>query len=197
MYKTIVTFCKSTFLVGKLLANPYAVYQALAPMYVHPRYQIREGASNGGKDQIVILSDQLPEQDEWLQMSARLQTPIDVEIQEYPNPFLTGKMYEFDLVANPTWHSTAGKRLGITNPEQQIEWLRRKLEPAARLLRVQVKASYPISMPHKGSKITLAIAHFTGIMQVTDPDAAYTLLRNGIGRAKSMGCGLLLTRQIN
>jgi len=41
------------------------------------------------------------------------------------------------------------------------------------------------------SRVTLSIATFDGVLEVTDPQALRHLLVNGIGRAKAYGCGLM------
>ncbi|GBR18821.1 type I-E CRISPR-associated protein Cas6/Cse3/CasE [Gluconobacter japonicus] len=42
---------------------------------------------------------------------------------------------------------------------------------------------------------TFGVMEFEGILTVTDPELFLTSLRNGLGRAKSFGCGLMLIRR--
>ena len=44
---------------------------------------------------------------------------------------------------------------------------------------------------HGGSRVTLALATFEGVLEVTDPDALRHGLVHGIGRGKAYGCGLM------
>jgi len=41
------------------------------------------------------------------------------------------------------------------------------------------------------SRVTLALATFEGVLEVTDPDALRHGLVHGVGRGKAYGCGLL------
>jgi CRISPR system Cascade subunit CasE len=41
----------------------------------------------------------------------------------------------------------------------------------------------------------LGIGHLTGVLEVTDPEAFESRVRQGFGRAKAFGCGLLLLRR--
>lgn len=44
---------------------------------------------------------------------------------------------------------------------------------------------------HGDTRVTLAVATFEGVLQVTDPEALRHSLVHGIGRGKAYGCGLL------
>jgi len=48
-----------------------------------------------------------------------------------------------------------------------------------------------ISFKRKGKSVTLAIARYDGVLEVTDLTLFQSALRNGIGHAKGFGCGLL------
>ena len=43
----------------------------------------------------------------------------------------------------------------------------------------------------QGARVTLAVATFEGVLEVTDPDALRHGLVHGVGRGKAYGCGLL------
>ena len=49
---------------------------------------------------------------------------------------------------------------------------------------------------HGSGKVTLVTAQFDGQLRVTDAQAFQRCLRQGIGRAKSFGCGLLTVAPI-
>ena len=40
-------------------------------------------------------------------------------------------------------------------------------------------------------RVTLGVATFEGVLEVTDPDALRRALTHGIGRGKAYGCGLM------
>jgi CRISPR system Cascade subunit CasE len=50
--------------------------------------------------------------------------------------------------------------------------------------------------PGKGQPITLSTVDFTGLLRVVDPQVFTERLFQGIGPAKSFGCGLLLVRRL-
>lgn len=39
--------------------------------------------------------------------------------------------------------------------------------------------------------VTLAVAEYEGVLQITDLEAFKSMLVNGLGRGKAYGCGLL------
>jgi CRISPR system Cascade subunit CasE len=52
-------------------------------------------------------------------------------------------------------------------------------------LRIPRPAAAPIQVP---------VVDYSGVLEVTDPDALTQAVRAGVGRAKAFGCGLLLVR---
>ena len=48
-----------------------------------------------------------------------------------------------------------------------------------------------VEFKRAGSRVTLALATFEGVLEVTDPDLLRHCLVHGIGRAKAYGCGLM------
>ena len=44
---------------------------------------------------------------------------------------------------------------------------------------------------HKEHRVTLGVATFEGVLEVTDPEALRRVLIYGIGRGKAYGCGLM------
>ena len=92
------------------------------------------------------------------------------------------------------------RRLPLRKPGDQVDWLVRKGEQhgfviptggggapdvaTTALPRLTGKLNQP-------KKITVDAVRFDGHLVVTDPEAFTDALVNGIGRAKSYGCGLL------
>lgn len=129
-----------------------------------------------------------------------------------------GRRLAFRLVANPTRSAPPagepgkrgrGARRPLHRPEEQVAWLIRQGErhgfavPAASDGAPDVAASpLPPLVGRKADdrprarngdrlRITVQPVCFDGRLIVTDPDAFTTALREGIGRAKAYGCGLL------
>ncbi|CAM3867842.1 type I-E CRISPR-associated protein Cas6/Cse3/CasE [Nocardiopsis rhodophaea] len=130
-----------------------------------------------------------------------------------------GRRLAFRLVANPTRSTPPpgdetgkrgrGKRKPIHDPEQQVNWLIRQGErhgfaiPAATDGGPDVMASpmppyigrksdhRPTARPDARLKITVLPVSYDGRLIVTDPEAFTAAFKDGIGRAKAYGCGLL------
>lgn len=125
-----------------------------------------------------------------------------------------GRLFGFRLVANPTrtvhregtpGNRGSGKRVGLEQPEDQVQWLLRQGErhgfalpetdvfgPDVAPTPIPKLTGYKEDDTKSGrSKITIAQVRFDGHLQVTDPEALAAALKNGIGRAKAYGCGLL------
>jgi CRISPR system Cascade subunit CasE len=111
------------------------------------------------------------------------------------NPrFTREQVLHFALCANPIKRlKDARCRVPLIREDEQFSWLERKIEEAAQLLECQVSAIHPIhfrkdirSAPGKILAVT-----FTGFLQVIEPMSLLALMKNGIGPAKSFGCGLL------
>jgi CRISPR system Cascade subunit CasE len=106
------------------------------------------------------------------------------------NPvFSRGQLLRFRLLANPTVKRN-GKRLGLQDTEQQIQWLRRKGEQHGFTLH-SVDADFrgrAISPDINANHIAVL---FNGVLEVTDSVAFGSAVETGIGSAKGFGFGLL------
>lgn len=140
-----------------------------------------------------------------------------VQIADY-DPFLKkllpGQTYAFRLTANPTHVVTTEdgvkRRYGHVTEAQQRQWLLDRCEvngfiiPALQtnigdnLDRALVTHDRTIrTFRRKGRPVTIAMASFSGSLEIVDADLLRSALTNGIGRAKAYGCGLLtLARQL-
>ena len=106
-------------------------------------------------------------------------------------------LYRFKLIANPTKKIQAeGKKNGNRVPlikEQQIEWLKRKLEQCATIEDIYTTYENQLffykTRPSKKTYILQVC--FEGILHVKNPEILTQIITNGIGSAKGFGCGLL------
>jgi len=139
-----------------------------------------------------------------------------------PNPAMTkldlskklavGQTLAFRLRANPTKRlgkaavDNKGKRVGIYKEEEQLKWLREKIEGnehrrqlagGFRLLRAQISREEKIDNPKainradQAHDLKVFAAQFDGVLQVVDPGKAIQTIERGIGSAKGLGFGLL------
>lgn len=103
------------------------------------------------------------------------------------------RRYRFRLFANPTV-TRQGKRLGLVQEADQIEWLGRQ---AARhgftVVGCERRAAERVQMRQgrSGNRIVIQGALFEGLLQVTDSSRLGGAVRAGIGHAKALGFGML------
>lgn len=86
-------------------------------------------------------------------------------------------------------------RVPLIKEDEQRDWLVRRLATAATLESADILPHAPLYFrkgKHPGKLVTCS---FEGVLRVDDPERLILLLQNGIGAAKSFGCGLLLVRR--
>lgn len=83
-------------------------------------------------------------------------------------------------------------RVPLVREEEQRAWLARKMAEAAEVEVSTIVSQAPIYFRkgNKAGKIVPVI--FQGILRVREPNQLVQLLENGVGPAKTFGCGLLL-----
>lgn len=87
-------------------------------------------------------------------------------------------------------------RVPLLDEQQQRAWLLRKLALAADVESVTLLPHPPLYFRKGANAGKLVTVTFEGVLRVKAPDLLVQMLENGIGPAKSFGCGLLLTRRI-
>lgn len=109
----------------------------------------------------------------------------------------TGAEYRFRLCANPVRsikQETAGrgKVTAHVTVAQQEDWLREKSERLGfEALQFAVVHRETKKFKRQSQYVTLSIATYEGVLKIKDEAVFRKTLVNGIGRAKSYGCGLL------
>ncbi len=116
-----------------------------------------------------------------------------------------GQVLAFRLRANPTVKKDRpdeperkqGRRVGLVREEDQLAWLRRKIEAAGAVLlsartcndaRVNGKL---FTGKEEGGRMQFLSVQFDGVVQVQDPPRFLEAVRAGIGNGKGLGFGLL------
>jgi len=193
--------------------NPYDMHRALWHLFPGESAETRrsdgdsrqgflfrvEDRRPGRPVQVLVQSRQRP------QPNTRLKLIGSREIHPQPS---SGQRLAFLLTANPvktirdeqfaqkTTKRRETCRVPLIKEEAQQAWLTRKLDGAALIEAVSVRPHQPLFFrrAQRGGKI--ATVTFEGVLSVVDPSSLIMLLENGIGPAKSFGCGLLLVRRI-
>ncbi|MDO4412397.1 type I-E CRISPR-associated protein Cas6/Cse3/CasE [Cutibacterium sp.] len=124
------------------------------------------------------------------------------------DPFLqglrSGSTWRFRCTINPTTAvrrsaGARGKRVAEVTCEQQLAWFIDRVQRHGFTLPVddqstpsaQVTRRDVLRFRRQGAKVTLATAQIDGVIQIEDAEAAQLALVQGIGPAKSYGCGLM------
>jgi CRISPR system Cascade subunit CasE len=145
---------------------------------------------------------------EWERLpEGHLLKPAEVRpLQPVLDSIKPGRKFMFRLVANPTrcvrpeHNPNHRRRVPIRDEDKQVQWLIGKGDqhgfviPASRQGSPNVAATpIPTLVGKKrhARKITIEPVRFDGHLVVTEPEAFTDAVVNGIGRAKSYGCGLL------
>lgn len=98
--------------------------------------------------------------------------------------------YQFKLVANPLQMDIKDRRIPCHGNSQRLEWLKKQ---GARYGFTVIQAQV---VNYKENKIrkhgfTVKSVTFEGILQVTDIEKFKQALKQGIGREKAYGCGMV------
>lgn len=108
-----------------------------------------------------------------------------------------GQQLRFRLVANPTKKikdqndPERSIRVPHIGDENQIAWLSRKLEGVAHIRHAESANLEPIYFSKPGHRGKIQPVLFTGVLEVENGDAFIDMMKDGIGAAKSFGCGLM------
>jgi CRISPR system Cascade subunit CasE len=128
-------------------------------------------------------------------------SPAVKEFAPDPQKFDSGKVLQFRLRANPSKRDRQTKKtIGVYRREEQLTWLERQAERNGFILRgVDVIPSPNLFGQKKGgtAPIRIVTALYQGVLEISDSDKFLQALHQGIGRAKSYGCGLLSVARLN
>lgn len=118
------------------------------------------------------------------------------QTKEFNPQFKQGQMLRFALCGNPVKRLPQDRnRVPLSHEEEQITWLERKVASAAKIREVEVVSAQTIhfrkDIDGKRNHGKLLLVTFQGMLEIHDPNQLQTLLKDGIGAAKSFGCGLL------
>lgn len=129
-------------------------------------------------------------------------------IREFNPKPLSGMRLRFLLTANPVKtiadderESKPAKvsekcRVPLLTEEDQLQWLKRKLDGAAEIETATVLKHPPVRFRKANYAGKVVPITYEGSLSVLGPQTLLSCLENGIGPAKAFGCGLLLVRRL-
>lgn len=117
-----------------------------------------------------------------------------------------GQKWHFRLKANPVYYTkpksrdTRGHICAHSTSEYQRQWLLTKCETFGFEVKpddFEITERKRISFKKKSNNVTILAVTYEGILSVTDERAFLIALRNGVGRGKAYGLGLLTLMKVN
>lgn len=220
MYLSQLTLNPRSVQARRELARPYEMHRTLARAFPQETYHKERDAGDAAgvlfraeqdarSNQIRVLVQATVEPN-W----TFLQDIRDARGQPYLVRAAETKMFELNLTvgqalafrlrANPTKRlgkharDENGKRVGIYDEQEQLEWLRRKAEAGGfEIVRAEISRDGKIenaeAIVRAGVKhdLKLLAAQFDGVLRVTDTTRVVETVARGIGSGKAFGFGLL------
>jgi CRISPR-associated protein Cas6/Cse3/CasE subtype I-E len=170
--------------LARLFKTPYEIHRTLCRGFKEkPRLLYRHDVTIEGFETLVYSEFQ----PDW----SSLERPgLTAVVKEIHPVFSKNSVLYFKLRANPCRDSD-GKREGIVTLEGQKQWLLRKAETGGFKFRLE-KHNFEFLRFRKGNQsVTHIAADFAGTLQVTNAEQFGEAFRNGMGRAKYAGFGML------
>ena len=172
------------------IRDAYGVHKAVYSLFPPQEGETRDflfadkgGDARGRK--ILILSQRAP----------NAPAHGTLESKDIPERFLEHDSYAFEVTLNPSKRdSKTGKTVAIVGPDALQAWF---LEKAPKLgfsveaATLDVRRAGVLRYAKDGATCTHNTATFIGKLTVTDREAFKKSFKQGIGRAKSFGFGLL------
>jgi len=182
--------------------SPYALHQAVYSLFPDIRSAQEKKTSTpsgflyadlGGdykSRKILLLSNRSPAEQVEGQYG-------EVQSKNVPAEFLQYDAYQFRVIVNPTWRDSASRKLIPVKGRQAIsEWFIERAQNSWGFdvihSKLQINSIEVLNFKGKSQRnITLAQAHVQGSLIVSDRTQFIKSFREGVGRGRAFGCGLL------
>lgn len=151
----------------------------------HDRVLYADKGIQSGFRKVVVLSDKAPENNDFY-----------METKTIPDAFFKLGAYRFQIDINPVKRNKESRKLvPITNYDEIASWFADKakkwgFETAASALTVNSISAIKFQK-NDGNIVTINSANISGTIKVTDEELFIKSFRDGLGRAKAYGQGLL------
>ena len=198
--------------VQKEIAHPYQLHRTIMRAFPEElpkgeRVLYRLEIAARGRDLLLLVQSHTRPDWEFLQekSSYLLQDP---QVKAFELQIKPGDVLRFRLQANPTVKTQSTKtgkktRVPLVREEEQLSWLQRKGEqhgfrlllgmdglPIVRVRKIGERED-TIHREQRDERVTIYVVQFDGFLQVVDAEKFIQAVHNGIGPAKSFGCGLI------
>jgi CRISPR system Cascade subunit CasE len=151
-----------------------------------------------GHPYVLLLSQQKPNLKNMIQQFGYPEDKGEIwDYQKLLDYLKNGQQYRFRLCANPVYsikqeNGKRGKVVAHITVAQQEDWLRNKSKKSGFHLKQFTVIQRDLKKFKRQHKyVTISIAVYEGILEISNIDDFKQSLILGVGRAKSYGCGLL------
>lgn len=184
------------------ITDPYSLHRVVYSLFADVRNEVEKQShiqsgivyANQGGDfrgrKVLIVSDRAPIERVEGQYGQVISKPIAESFLAYPR-------YRFKVQVNPVRKDKqTGKRVAIKGRSNIANWFMQRAGNSwgfgVDLQTLQVDSIEVLQFNDKcGRKVTLGIAHIQGQLTVIDPQKFHHSFKNGIGKGRAFGCGLL------
>ncbi len=199
MYLSRIALDRKNHNVIKALSSPHVMHAMLASCLPSSSERSLWRIDPLGGGLVLLLQSQTP--------PTRISfAPDDWETRPYGvllDKIQAGQVWRFRLCANPvhsvkTSKESRGKVFAHVTVDQQKEWLLKKAQSHGfSICRTGDNHLFDVverdikKFKRQEARVTLATAVFEGVLQIDDASLFCDKLKNGIGRGRAYGCGLL------
>jgi len=192
-------------------------YGWVAEGEANPRSQLRvlHAARVDLSDDLLTIVVQSRVQPDWnrLARAALRSRPRSLSVEHHIE---TGQEYSFRTIVHPTRDSGPNRRRrDLTDPKDVLAWFMDRLQPEgepvfstdgrrvrrigadARTAHLEVRVLPAVQEMRDRPGQRLTRAEIQGRLTVTDAPAFADVLRSGLGRSRSLGCGLVLVEPLD
>jgi CRISPR system Cascade subunit CasE len=192
-------------------------YGWVAEGELNPRAQLRvlHAARVDLGDELLTIVTQSRVQPDWdrIAKAALRSRPRMLNVEQQIE---TGQQYTFRTIVHPTRDSgPKRRRRDLTDPKDVLAWLLDRLQPEgepafstdgrrvrrigadARTEHLEVRVLPAVQEMRDRPGQRLTRSEIQGVLTVTDPPTFADVLRSGLGRSRSLGCGLVVVEPLD
>lgn len=179
------------------VANPYEMHSTLMRMLegsaTRPLWRLEQQRGTMRTAAVLIQSEDVPDSEALRAYAPNYYRRFDSKDNQLLENLSNGQILNFRLRANPTV-TREGKRHGLDDVDEQLEWLERQVTRAGgELLSAETSQAGKLKMAKRAQSTPIVIlgVTFDGQLRVLDDNLLKSAVRMGIGPGKALGFGLL------
>lgn len=179
------------------LTNPYEMHSTLMRMLegsaTRPLWRLEQQRDATRTAAVLIQSEDVPDSEALRAYAPNYFRKFDSKDNQLLENLSNGQILNFRLRANPTV-TREGKRHGLDDVGEQLEWLERQVTRAGgELLSAETSLAGKLKMARRAQSTPIVIlgVTFDGQLRVLDDNLLKSAVRTGIGPGKALGFGLL------